>query len=273
VTGRFDELRAHLERALDGEGSGELDEFLVANSSLPGPTENLELAQNLAGEMVRHVDDKGVRLWGLVTAWADLDAGQARAARPREFLPFCAALCIGALGAASEMWWLSAVDRLRDLSSDPRARVRKGVVLGVRRLLLADFLATAEELVAWVESGRLFTMQVVAEAISDPRLLTDETNAVAALALHRALIDTYVLLPLTYRGHPDCRPLRKTLAYSLSIAVAAQPQEGFKTVQRWAARADPDLNWILIQNLTEPRLADVYQSQTEMLLKLLKTHQ
>jgi hypothetical protein len=272
VTGRLDELRLHLERALAGEGSDGLDEFLVANSHLPGPTENLELAQSLAREVVRHVDDQGVRLWGLVTAWADIDAGQARAARPREFLPFCGALCIGALGAASETWWLSAVDRLRDLATDPRVRVRKGVVLGVRRLLRADFLATADELVVWIEGGRLFPMQVVAEAISDPRLLTDEMNAVAALALHRALIDTYILLPLRYRGHPDCRPLRKTLAYSLSVAVAALPKEGFKTVQRWAARADPDLNWILIQNLTEPRLADVYQTQTEALLKMLKAN-
>jgi hypothetical protein len=273
MTVKLSELRSHLQRALDGEEADGLDEFLVANSFLPGPTENLELAQTLAGEMVRHVDSKGVRLWGLVTAWADVDAGQARAARPREFLPFCGALCIGALGAASDTWWLSAVDRLRDLATDPRARVRKGVMLGVRRLLRADFLATAEELVAWIEGGRLFTMQVVAQAISDPRLLVDEMNAVAALALHRALINTYILLPLTYRGHPDCRPLRKTLAYSLSVAVAALPEEGFQTMQRWAARTDPDLNWILIQNLTEPRLADVYQTQTEVLLKMLKTDQ
>jgi hypothetical protein len=263
-------LRPFLGEVLSGGDTRVLVHFLIVNSNLPGPHPNFELAQALADEIVAYVSEKGTVVWGVVANWADVDAQEAPTGNPREYLPLCASIGLGALGAASDMWRISAFDRLRYLARDTRELVREGVVLGLRRMLKADFLPAADELVVWIEGGNPYEMSAVAQAVGEPLLLTEKENASAALALHRALIDTYVLMPVTWRDQPELRALRETLCSSLSVAVAASPDQGFRDIRRWAAKNDPDLNWVLMQNLTQPRLINVYQVETELLLKQIR---
>jgi len=51
------------------------------------------------------------------------------------------------------------------------------------------------------------------------------------------------------------RVLRQALGSCWSVAVAALPAEGFDRLERWAAGDDPDVRWVLRENLKKARLA------------------
>ena len=51
------------------------------------------------------------------------------------------------------------------------------------------------------------------------------------------------------------RALRKGLGYCWSVAVAAHPAAGKPALERWLAGDDPDVRWIVRQNLKKARLA------------------
>lgn len=264
------EVRPFVEDLISGGKIRTLANYLTVNSNLPGNQPNQRLASVLAEEVAAHAEEKGVQLWGALTSWAEMTPEQAPTGSPREYLPYCGAVCIGALAASAEKWRLTALDRLQGLARDPRVHVREGVIDGLRHILKSDFLLAADEFVAWIESGNPYEMRAVGEAIAEPLLLIDETNAAAAMALHRALIDSYAQIPVAWRGGEEYGALRETLSHSLSVAVAALPDQGFDDMQRWAALGDPDLDWLLVQNLTRSRLMNVYQVETESLLKQLQ---
>jgi hypothetical protein len=48
--------------------------------------------------------------------------------------------------------------------------------------------------------------------------------------------------------------LRKGLGYCWSVAVVALPDEGKRHMARWLASSDPDVRWIIRENLKKKRL-------------------
>jgi hypothetical protein len=77
----------------------ELLDYLTSNSNLPGPRGNLELAEafgDATAQCAAH--DK---LHHLCQTMTQVSADEAPAGDPREFIPFCGTVGIGALGAAS----------------------------------------------------------------------------------------------------------------------------------------------------------------------------
>lgn len=63
--------------------------------------------------------------------------------------------------------------------------------------------------------------------------------------------------------------LRQGLGFSLSVVVAASPQEGFGLLRRLAAVPDRDLAWVLRSNLGKGRLARGYAREVEAVRSLL----
>ena len=98
----------------------EWESYLMAESRLPGPRANLELAQAAADEG----DETQFR------QWLALDATVAPANSPGEFLPICGALGLGRLLAEGDR---SVLPALRVLARDPRPRVREAATLALRR--------------------------------------------------------------------------------------------------------------------------------------------
>jgi hypothetical protein len=49
--------------------------------------------------------------------------------------------------------------------------------------------------------------------------------------------------------------LRQGLAYCWSVAVAADPGAGIPRFERWARDPDPDVRWLVRQNLAKTRLS------------------
>jgi hypothetical protein len=114
---RIDGYQAHL-RSLDPSS---WDDYLVAQSALPGPRANLELAQAAAdtGEETQF------------SRWLELGADQAPEDSARLFLPMCGVIGLGRLVAEGRE---DLLPRLRAAAGDPRWRVREAVVLGLQRL-------------------------------------------------------------------------------------------------------------------------------------------
>ena len=70
-----------------------LEDWLVANSNLPGRRGNLELAWAFgdAFEVVEIDDDR----WDQLRGWLSITEEEAPTGDPREFLPFCALQALG----------------------------------------------------------------------------------------------------------------------------------------------------------------------------------
>ena len=124
--GKIDDYREQL-KTLD-----DWDAFLLAESRLPGPRANLELAFATAGE---GTDAQFLRL-------AALDPEQAPQNTPEEFLAFCGVLGLGYLAARGEGANFSL---LRQKASDPRWRVREAVALGLQEYGRVAITLTALE--------------------------------------------------------------------------------------------------------------------------------
>jgi hypothetical protein len=217
---------------------GDWDSYLLSESHLPGPRANLELLQAVA--------DEGTL--GQFRRWLAIDARQAPANDPREFLAACGAVGLGRLAAEGQPEVLSD---LRRHASDSRWRVREGVAMGLQRLGAHDMDALLKTMRSWSRGSCLERRAVVA-ALCEPVLLRDPADAAAVLHLLDAI--TTSLLTAQDRRADDFRVLRQALAYGWSVAVVALPSIGLPLLEKWLGCADPDVVWLARENLKKTRL-------------------
>lgn len=224
---------------------GAWDQFLLQESGLPGPRGNLELARAVAEE-----GDEA-----LFHRYRALDAAQAPTNDPREFLAFCGVLGLGRLLAESAGGDVLRADLLIELrrhASDPRWRLREAVAQALQWWGRVDMAALLAEMEGWARGGRLEQRAAVA-AICEPALLAEPKHARAALDL---LDDITATIPdARDRRSDEFRALRQALGYCWSVAAVALPEEGLARMETWFGSPDPDVQWILRQNLKKKRLA------------------
>ena len=215
---KVEQYRARL-RALD-----EWEAFLLAESGLPGPRANLELVK-AAGEEAD--EQRLLRLAG----------------SEEEFLVMCGAVGLGRLVAEGSSGHLA---RLRDLASDRRWRVREAVAMALERWGEDDFDSMAAEAERWTDGSPLEQRAAVA-ALCEARLLRTREAARRALELLERVTAS---LPRSRD-----RVLRQALGYCWSVAVAALPEEGLERFERLERSGDPDVQWVVGENLKKARLA------------------
>jgi hypothetical protein len=220
---RADEYRRELARLADWE------EYLHEHSGLPGPRGNLELAQAVA--------DQG-----------DLPLFERFAASDDEFLSLCGAVGLGRLAAEGR---IDLLPRLRELASHPRWRAREGAVMGLQRLGDADMARLLTEMEDWAD-GEPLEQRAAAAALCEPRLLRDPDHVRRVLAVLDRV--TASLAASRERRTEPFRVLRQGLAYCWSVAAAALPDEGRRALDRWVRADDPDVRWVMRQNLAKARI-------------------
>jgi hypothetical protein len=221
------------------------DSFLLQESGLPGPRGNLELAQAVADEgdepLFRHLLSFGPQ--------------QAPTNSPYEFLAFCGAVGLGKVLAEGNR---QVLQDLRRCASDPRWRMREGVAMALQRWGENDMDALLEEMEQWSQ-GNPLEQRAAAAALCEPRLLGQEKNAQHLLHILDGITAS---LPQD-RKSAEFRALRQGLGYCWSVAVAALPEQGKRAMEKWLASTDPDVRWIMKENLKKNRLLRVDQDWVE----------
>ena len=219
-------------------GTEDWDAYLRQESGLPGPRGNIELAQAVAAEgqesQFQH--------------WLALDADQAPTNSPAEFLPFCGVLGLGRLTAEGKRDHLTT---LRLCASDSRWRMREAVAMALQKLGRIDMSALLDEMQDW-SKGNALEQRAAAAALCEPILLRQEQDT--RRVLHILDDITVSIRQVKDRKDAGFKALRKGLGYCWSVAVAALPDEGKETMEKWFSSEDKDILWIMKQNLRKKRL-------------------
>lgn len=231
--GRVETYREHLRQMCDWES------YLLAESRLPGPRGNLELAQAAADEG----DATQFR------TWAAVGPAEAPTNTPGEFLAFCGVLGYGRLLAEGDR---AALPEIRRAANDPRWRVREAAAMALQRWGAADMPALLAEMDGWLDGTRLEQRAVVA-GLCEPALLADVATA-------ERVLDVLDRITRSVAGAADRRAdgfvaLRKGLGYGWSVAVVAAPERGRALMEQWLAHPDAGVRRIMRDNLGKARLA------------------
>jgi hypothetical protein len=216
----------------------EWDSFLLAESGLPGPRGNIELARAVAEEG----DEE------LFRRYLAYDEQRAPANSPEEFLAFCGILGLGRLLAEGRRDLLAT---LRGCASDGRWRSREAVAMALQRLGLTNMDLLLAEMARWSQ-GSLLEKRAAAAALCEPALLGDGGHVREVLRLLDEM--TASLVGSQERRSDDFQALRKGLGYCWSVAVAALPEEGKGAMEKWFTSDDGDVLWIMKENLRKKRL-------------------
>jgi hypothetical protein len=220
------------------KGLHEWDSYLLAESGLPGPRGNLELAQAVA--------DTGDE--ALFRRYSGIGPKQAPVGSQGEFLTVCGAIGLGRLVAEGQRAFIPV---LRSLAADPRWRVREGVAMALQRWGDADMEGLLAEMTSWGD-GNALEQRAAAAALCEPRLLRDPVVAVRVLEILDRI--TASIVRSRDRKSDAFLALRKGLGYAWSVAVVALPDAGKPAMEKWLASGDRDVRWIMKENLRKNRL-------------------
>ena len=213
------------------------DEYLRAESGLPGPRGNLELAHAAADLAERERCEH----------FLSFDAERAPVNSPDEFLAFCGVEGLGRLIAEgqTDLW-----PTLRACASDPRWRAREGVAMALQRVGRKDMEALLDKMETWA-TGTWLEMRAVAAGLAEPALLKEERHILRVLTL---LDRITAAIENAMKRNEDFKTLRQGLGYCWSVVVAALPAQGKGAMERWLSSTDKDVRWIMKENLKKKRL-------------------
>ncbi|MDF2826059.1 MAG: lyase heat protein repeat-containing protein [Mycobacterium sp.] len=166
-----------------------------------------------------------------------------------EFLALCGTVALGARAGEPV-----ANVTLRRLARDSRWRIREAVALGLQLRGDADPAELERIALEWVCDPDPLVQRAAAAAICEPRLLHTARSAAVAVEVCRIATNSLTGHPPAVRRDPPLRTLRQSLGYCWSVAVAADPEPGL-AVFRSLDGSDPDVAWIITENLGKKRLA------------------
>ena len=117
--------------------------------------------------------------------------------------------------------------------------------------------ALLAEMADWARGSPL-EQRAAAAALCEPRLLKQPEYSAAVLRILDAItacIPTLARSETGQSGREAFKTLRQGLAYCWSVAVVALPDAGKPLMEQWLASPDPDIRWIMRENLKKNRLA------------------
>ena len=140
--------------------------------------------------------------------------------------------------------------------------------MALQRMLPAAPQESIGFLLELATKGNCFQQRASIAAIAEPPLLQDQVLIDAALTIQSIVLGRFRELAKIDRKREDARVLRQALGYTLSVVTAATPEKGFALMRTCVTWDDPDINWILRENLKKKRLAK-YVEHTEKVSQLL----
>ncbi len=213
--------------------------YLLRESGLPGPRANLELAQAAAELADKH------RIAELLSRSNEAALEDS----PRLFLFICGLVALGKHGDPRDA---RAVARLRQYASDPRWRVREALAMALQSMGDRDLQGLVIAMRRW-RRGSWLEKRAVAAALAEPRLLRDVKVASQVLQMFDAI--TSEIEADDAPASEEFRICRQTMGYAWSVAVAALPALGKALMEKWFKSRDPNVHWVMRENLKKSRLS------------------
>ncbi len=241
--------------------------YMLNNSNLPGRRGNIELAAAFGDLLEKHLGDELKMLRKFCASLVEISAEAAPVNSVKEFLPLSGAIGIGAIGAFDPDFYKKAMVKLMRLANDSRWRMREAVCFGLQRIFSKCKADALHDLEIWVEHGTLLERRAVAAGVADPPLLQDGAFALGALQIHKIIFLRF--MEEENRPSEAFRVLRKGLAFSLSVVVSAISEAGFSYMKSLIVEDDPDIHWVLKQNLKKNRLLGNFPQKVAELQQLL----
>jgi hypothetical protein len=101
--------------------------------------------------------------------------------------------------------------------------------------------------------GIALEQRAAAAALCEPRLLGHAQYTRNVLGILDQITASIEQVKCDRRSK-DFLALRKGLGYCWSVAVASLPEEGKALMEKWLVKSDPDIRWIMKENLKKKRL-------------------
>lgn len=237
--------RGDLAAALREVHPDELEAWMEARSGLPGPRGALELVA-AAGDVLPAET---------LLAWAAIGPTEAPYGTSREYLPVVGVAGIGRLvieAGADRAARDALLTRLPAHATDPRWRVREAVAIGLQRWGAEDMPALLDAMGPWATGPDRLVQRAVVAALCEPALLHDPATVARVVTILDGI--TRSMVSGADRRSDPFRVLRQALGYGWSVAVAADAVPGWAVFDRWAASSDPDVAWVVRQNLGKRRM-------------------
>lgn len=214
------------------------DSYLLAESGLPGPRGNLELAQAFA-----EIGNEQ-----LIQKYIAIKQEEAPENSAKVFLAFCGVIGLGTLiNRGKKNYWKA----LRPFASDSRWRIREAVAMAIQRIGDENITLALDE-ARELSRGNLLEKRAAAAALCEPRLLKSQEVASAVLEMLDGI--TFSIVAFNAKGNEDFEVLKKGMAYCWSVAVAAYPEKGKRLMEKWVKSTDKNIVWIMKENLKKNRL-------------------
>ncbi|OGO29485.1 MAG: hypothetical protein A2W33_09115 [Chloroflexi bacterium RBG_16_52_11] len=212
--------------------------YLRKNSGLPGPRGNLELAQAVAEQITK----------GQIEEFLSIPPEQAGENTPGVFLVFCGVLGLGKLAAGGEH---DQFARLLGYASDSRWRIREATAMALQFVGDQDIGRLLKEMRKWSRAG-WYEKRAAAAALAEPRLLRDPQTVLEVLGIFDTI--TADIASAGDTKNEAFKVLRQGMGYCWSVAVAALPGQGKSAMEEWLKSQNPDVRWIMKENLKKNRL-------------------
>ena len=245
-----------------------IESVLLANSGLPGPRGNIELAQSFAQALASaRLEDWH---WKMLAEWQSKSTREAPVNSPSEYLPFCAVLSLGVLYLGLPRTGKRRVlAQIQQAARDPRWRTREAVAMALQAIGEEDPEALRAIVAKWMSTADFLQKRAIVAALAHPPLLGDSAFTLFCLRTADAILGSLAGADRAARAREDFRVLRQGLGYALSVFVDKLPEAGFPLLEKWAGVDDADVKWILRENLKKKRLAGRHPRETAALSRSL----
>ena len=213
--------------------------YLKANSALPGPRGNLELAYAAAKAA------SSDRVEEMLAA----DGPNVLENSPEVFVVFCGIVSWGALFTPDDQRIFGVLKRY---ANDPRWRIREAAAMSLQEIGKKDMRILLHELQTWLD-GSYCELRAVIAGLCEPVLLKDDQAAAVVLDILDRITTRYQIGPVSDKDGYEI--LKKGLNYCWSVAVTANPDYGKKLMEKWMASGNPVIRKIMLENLKKNRLS------------------
>ncbi len=240
------------QKALSKEANQE--QYLLANSCLPGPRSNLELLYAFI-EVSEY--DTVAKL--LHKKYEELPVNV-----PEEFVQCCA---VSALGKFILEGNDSLMAKLREYASDSRWRIRESVAMALQHIGKSDISKLIQTINGW-DKGTNYEQRAVAAGLCEPANLKSEEIKDFTLKSLKTITDRLTSNPEP--GSESFKTLVQALCYCWSVAIVASPEKGKLLFEKIAASENKVLRKIVRENLKKNRLIKMDKAWADKISKIVE---